>query len=243
MSVLQDESFVWFPGWGGNSYGLLPIVERLSSGMHYLIDPKSSDLENLNITDWVKEAFSKLPSGRKWHVMGFSMGGLLAQEFAKLFSSHVKSLHLLCTNTGAKDNPMALRPETLTRWFSTAKELSDPLERILRVCFTEESIQNGTYDQYISYLRQDENPVSPKITRAQHLTVLQYSSRDFIKSIILPTFVYVGKHDQVVPREASLELYNSIDGARLIELDGGHFCILEKVKDFENYLIQAIQSI
>lgn len=243
MDTLQDESFLWFPGWGGNAYGLMPIVEQLPDGLHYLVDPKSTDLETLSITTWVREVFSKIPSNKKWNVVGFSMGGLLAQEFVKLFPDNVKSLHLVCTNVGAKDNPYAINPETLKRWFSTAIELSDPLERVLQPCFTQNSIANGTYQKYLQYLKDDLNPVSPKIPRAQHRVVLQYNTRDFVSDIRVPTFVYLGKDDQVVPRDASLELFNSIDHSILYEIDGGHFCMLENFDQFEKYFTEALLSL
>ncbi|PCJ16503.1 MAG: hypothetical protein COB02_16080 [Candidatus Cloacimonadota bacterium] len=241
MDKLQGESFIWFPGWGGNSYGLLPIVEKLSFGLHYLVDPKSTDLESLTIETWVSEIFKKLPSNRKWNVMGISMGGLLAQEFTKQFPSHVKSLHLLCTNTGGKNNPYALNPETLKRWFSQSDDISDPLDRILRVCFTQDSIDSEVYQNYLSYLRKDPSPVVPKISRAQHRAVLEYSSRSFLSSIDAPTFIYIGEKDEVVPLDASLELLSSIKGSHLFKIDGGHFFFLEKSEVFENHLIKSFE--
>ncbi|MCO4784084.1 MAG: alpha/beta hydrolase [Candidatus Cloacimonetes bacterium] len=243
MDALQDESFLWFPGWGGNAYGLLPIVEQLPYGLHYLVDPKSTDLDNLSIETWVEEVFSKIPNNKKWNVIGFSMGGLLAQEFVNKYSNHVKSLHLVCTNTGAKDNPGAINSETLKRWFSSAPELSDPLERVLQPCFSQKSLDDGTYLNYLQYLKADHNPVSPKIPRAQHTVVLQYNTRHFVSSIQTPTFIYVGQEDQVVPRAASLELLNSIHGSVLHEIEGGHFCMLESFEQFEGLLTKSLLSL
>jgi 3-oxoadipate enol-lactonase len=149
------------------------------------------------------------------NVLGTSLGGMVAQEFALAFPERVERLVLVCTTPGgARAFPM---PEQTVRLMQEAASL--PPELALRR-FVENALANGSLADEIYRLRL-ENPPDPAGWLAQASAGAAFDAYDRLGGLGAPTLVLHGTSDTVVDvRNADL-LGSLIPDARIELFDGG----------------------
>jgi 3-oxoadipate enol-lactonase len=154
------------------------------------------------------------------HVLGASLGGMVAQELALEWPQRVDHLVLACTTAGgATAFPM---PEKTVRLITQPLDL--PVEERFRV-FVRNALSEP-YDEAVV-----EEITRHRIAEAQSLEAWQaqaaagmgFDAADRVTGIAAPTLVLAGTADEVVdPRNSEL-LAERIPGARLERFDGaGH---------------------
>ncbi len=158
------------------------------------------------------------------HILGYSMGGSIAQEIVLNYPEKVKKLILCSTGCGGPKSVPASE-EIRKRLASSREGLSD--EEILRnsisIYFTESFIQNNP-DKVEEYIRRSLlAPIPPYAYRRQLMAAFNFNSYDRLKNIKTPTLVLSGKEDILVPHENSILLAEQIPKAKLILLNNlGH---------------------
>lgn len=149
------------------------------------------------------------------HVLGLSMGGMIAQEFALAYPNRVRSLILGCTGCGGKNAVPAAEQVLqiiLARATMTPEEgaqaivpfiydATTPRERIEE----DLAIRRATYPTAAGYLGQVQ-------------AILAWSSFDRLKDIQAPTLILHGETDELVPPENARILAKHIPGSRLVML-------------------------
>jgi pimeloyl-ACP methyl ester carboxylesterase len=162
------------------------------------------------------------------HVLGASLGGMIAQELAVLAPGRVDKLVLCCTHPGlAHGFPM---PEVTVRLFAEAATL--PPEEALRR-FVENALGEdppaGLVDELVR--RRLENPQDPAGWQAQAAAGTTFAGVD--APIGQPALIVSGTADNVVdPRNAGV-LAARIPGARVAMLEGrGHLFFWEDAAGF-----------
>jgi 3-oxoadipate enol-lactonase len=158
------------------------------------------------------------------HVLGASLGGMIAQRLALDHPARVDRLVLACTTPGG---PAAYPlPAATLALIRQAPSLS-PDEAVRR--FTANALSRpppGLVDELTA--RRLARPQDPAAWRAQSAASLGHDAFDRLGEIAAPTLVLHGTADRVVdPRNAPL-LAGRIPGARLETLDGlGHLFFWE----------------
>lgn len=152
------------------------------------------------------------------HVVGGSLGGMVAQQVASASPERVEKLVLACTTPGGKDAyPM---PEVTVKLFGEAPAL-EPLVALRR--FVENALgpnpPDGLADEMFAY--RVAHPPNPAGWQAQAAAGAAWDAGDRLARIEAPTLVLTGTADNVVdPRNAQL-LAERIPGARLETIEGG----------------------
>ena len=161
------------------------------------------------------------------HVLGTSLGGMVAQEFALSFPERIDRLVLACaTPGGARAFPM---PDQTVRLMQEAASL--PPETALRR-FVENALANGSVADEIVGLRL-EHPPDPTAWLAQASAGAAFDAFERLAGLRAPTLVLHGTSDTVVDvRNADL-LGSLIPDAR-VELfeGGGHLFFWEQPERF-----------
>lgn len=166
------------------------------------------------------------------HVLGVSMGGMIAQELVLDYPERVDRLVLCATNCGGRESVLPDR-EVLTKLVDRTGTQDRLVRRFLSLMFPEEWLkENEAYfedfkQRYLAAPATDENAAK------QFMATARSSTCDRLPAIDKPTLVACGSEDVLIPAENSRILAKRIPGARLIEFEGaGHGFMNQCRKEF-----------
>ena len=172
---------------------------------------------------------------KKVDLLGFSLGGFIAQEIAAQHPELVRKVILAGTgNKGGGNNLM----KVLTEAFSQ-KESTDPR---LYLFFTQTPESQKAGQEFIkrSSVRADRDPESGKpIADAQGKALIVWTStpdeNKLLKSITQPVLIVQGSNDTMLPTENSITMYKNIKNAQLILFpDSSHGSLFQYHDEFVN---------
>ena len=163
-------------------------------------------------------------------VLGFSLGGVIAQQMVLENSKMFRKMILVGTAPRGGDDIMHLDKPTL------AKHLQDPklkgYEILQKIFFPPTETSQAAGKEFIGRLtqrQQDREPIAgPEIAKAQIAAFReweQYKGKRFadLKRIQQPTLVVNGVHDEMIPVSNSYYLSENLPNAvLLIYPDAGH---------------------
>ena len=160
------------------------------------------------------------------HVVGHSMGGLIAQELAVTFPGHVRSLVLANTHVGMPHvlslgeagTPDPAVPAALAAAMDVpAAERMELLRPIIYAPDT--SPERIAEDEAV----RDASPTDTKGFTAQLVGTRSWEQLEGLGRLKVPTLVLQGDLDRMVPLPHAQRLTDAIPGARLQVLEGaGH---------------------
>jgi len=185
-------------------------------------DPVS---EPFSIADLARDAAGVLDA-LGWetaHVLGISMGGMVAQELALAHPERIRTLTLGCTYCGGPGS--ALAPQSTLERLS-AGMLSGDRERAIRTAFEVNvsaafAAQDGAYEAFRAMAKALPAPVPVIMLQMQAIAGHDTSAR--LPSLALPTLVVHGDEDMMLPVQNGRQIAALIPDARLEVLSGvGH---------------------
>ncbi|WP_158535177.1 alpha/beta fold hydrolase [Acaryochloris thomasi] len=178
------------------------------------------------------------------HVLGFSMGGMIAQIVALKCPELVKSLIL---NTTAAQLP-AKAKYIVQNWLRMLNE-NVSLETRIREGFlwvyTDDFFKHDeTVTASVNLASNHPHPLSTHGFAGQVAALIKHDTRSRISQISVPTLVLIGGDDIFIPVEFSEELAGKIPKAELVELErGGHNCWMEFPELFNQAVMQFLDSV
>ena len=162
----------------------------------------------------------------KIHLVGFSIGSLIARNFATKFNDRLQSLTLL----GSIYKRSEEQQKTVNERFDQAKKELKLSKQALKRWFTDRYIENNpsTYEK-ISKILASNNMAN--FLKVYELFVRHKNDEDFEK-IKANTLVMTGEHDVGSTIDMSQELNKVIKNSELkIVKDGKHLCGIECADD------------
>ncbi len=163
------------------------------------------------------------------HVVGISMGGMVAQEIVLAAPERVRTLTLGCTFPGG---PEATMTDMAVVGMLAEAVLSGDEERTLRVGYdvmiaAEYGKQEGAYELYAELARQYRAPVA--VLMAQLSAIMGHDTSERLGEIAAPTLVIHGTEDRLMDVANGELIAKLIPGARLELLEGsGHMFFWEQ---------------
>jgi 3-oxoadipate enol-lactonase len=155
------------------------------------------------------------------HILGLSMGGMIAQELALKYPKRVKSLVLAATAA----SPYAWATHLLGAMLRLAQEGVTPEAlTALRVSwlFTDNFFENPELVRtVIDTMVANPHPQPMHAYARQFAAANEHDTRRRINQITAPTLVLVGREDILLPVEMSEELAAGIPNSELAVLEGG----------------------
>ncbi len=164
------------------------------------------------------------------HVMGISMGGMIAQELALAHPERVRTLTLGCTYCGGPGS--ALAAQDVIRELGAAM-MSGDRERALRVGF-EVNVSDAAAADDEAYARFLEigrsRPVAVAVVMEQMQAIAAHDTYERLAALdALPTLVLHGTDDRMLPVQNGRLIASRIPGSRLEVFDGvGHLFFWER---------------
>jgi pimeloyl-ACP methyl ester carboxylesterase len=196
-----------------------------------------------DMADDVAGLMDSLDLGRA-HVLGLSMGGLIAQELALRHAGRVDRLVL--SGCGAAPARVAFDPIRTWSWVKANDRNGEVFAgQQFTWLFSSAFLRNReAVQQTIALLSSNPNPVGPEAYGRQAAAYLQHDALDRLERIGAPTLVVVGEQDLLTPPWVCREVASKIPGAtfKVIQGDGSsHLVPLERPNDF-NELVTAFLS-
>jgi pimeloyl-ACP methyl ester carboxylesterase len=159
------------------------------------------------------------------HVVGASMGGMIAQLVAIHYPERVKSLVSIMSTTGRRGLPAAT-PEASAAIF-TGPPSSEREDRIATLVRQRRAIASPGYPPTDAELRAgaeldvDRAPYDPAGLVRQMAAIMAAPARnEMLKQLRMPTLVLHGRDDPLVPVECGRDTAASIPGAELVIVPG-----------------------
>lgn len=176
----------------------------------------------------------------KAHILGFSMGGYIAQEFALNYPSRVNRLILLATAASIDGYGRVV----IGNWINVQRS-NMSREQIVR--FRAPYLYTSALlDDEARYERSIQNSVSNPYAQQDHAflrqaqAILGWDASARAGAIKAETLVIAGKEDLLVPPRNSEKLNKLIPGSKLQVLDGGHLGAMEFPNEYNTAILEFL---
>ena len=184
---------------------------------------------------------------KKAHILGVSMGGMIAQELAINYPERVQKLVLGCTYA-SQDETGGWTPEYYKGIGFDDDSSNDELEkvamgRLLTTVFSL-SFNNRLYRTLATLLaKMYAILLSTKGVRAQHEALLGHNALDRLREIKAPTLVIAGTQDRLIRPSSSEAIADRIPNAKLIKVkDGSHSFFIERKGRFNGEVLAFLRE-
>jgi malonyl-CoA O-methyltransferase len=238
-------------GWAlhGGTWG--PWLDRLASRHRlHLVDLPGHGRspwpeQATTLTDLAQAASPRVPAGAA--VLGWSLGGLVALELARLRTADIAALVLVATTPRflkSEDWPSAMEPATLQGF---AAGLAGDYRRTIANFLALQTWGDEHATQALRVLRASlaaHGEPDPRALSAGLGILRDADLRDALPRLAVPTLVIAGEHDRITPAAAGRELAARLPTARYREIaKAGHAPFLShadevtrEVEDFLSFL-------
>lgn len=170
----------------------------------------------------------------KAHILGVSMGGMIAQHLVLHYPQRVKGLILGCTTAGTPKNPILVRPTQEVLKMLTKPVVGDRAQVIRKnwhIVYTQTFIETQiTYLE--ARLQQTLTYPSPSMMAYKQQIFAISSSHDTLsrlQRILSPTLIQTGLEDKIIPAQNAIHLAERIPNTHLIEYSNAGHAYLEEV--------------
>lgn len=247
-SVGRGKNLVLLHGWGVNSGVWQPLIDILKDkfcittidlpgyGLNHLQLPTPYNLQN--IADKVAE---HLPPN--CILIGWSLGGLVAQQIAYTYPNKIKQLVLICsTPKFAKDPDWPGIEHNILDFFSQQLQLdfSKTLERFLAI----QAMGSINARKDAKKIKQaiQQFPLPSPVALAAGLHMLQnIDLREQMKILSMPCHMFFGRLDTLVPEKVAtvVQQLNSTVDIEILS-DATHAPFISNTESFAKRLVEIL---
>jgi pimeloyl-ACP methyl ester carboxylesterase/acyl carrier protein len=174
------------------------------------------------------------------HVVGWCMGGNIAQLFAAEYGKRIKTLSLIGT-TPTDARMRGLNAEDIAAYSS------NPLQtyRIeFKHCLKDNLFADQILDLYLAYLSDSYSKVADVYVITYMENLFKFDAYEIVKNINVPTMIVSGKYDIAFPTEQVKLLHLGIKNSKYVEFEkSGHMPFLTQYDRFNGELRAFFQGL
>jgi 3-oxoadipate enol-lactonase len=183
------------------------------------------------------EFFQKLNLSQA-HILGLSMGGAIAQQFALDHPERIRSLILV--STFSYIDPYAQRVFLRLRKSLEGGGYPAFFDEVVKIVFTPEYVAANT--KGIADLKQKRIQINSPIAIGRATdALLVFNLKEEISRIFLPTLILSGKEDEFTPIHLAEQIHHSIKGSEWKIVEGvGHNLYIEKPAEMAQIVLDFL---
>jgi 3-oxoadipate enol-lactonase len=176
-----------------------------------------------------------------FHLLGVSMGGMIAQEYAIAHGGDLRSLTLACTY--AEPGPFCSRMFRLWEELAPEKGVPFVMREVALWAFTVPFFEEREEEllEFEAAMATMDQPVEAYL--AQLHSIQHHDATDRLGALTVPTLVLAGEEDILIPVRLSRALHELIPGARWATVPGGHACLWEHPEPFNEAVVSFLSSV
>ena len=195
--------------------------------------------ENISFNDFSNQLINLIDeiNIRKIHLVGFSIGSLIARNFATKYNDRLESLTLLCSIFKRTEK----QQQTVKDRFELAKKSKSLSKQALKRWFTDDYLEKNpnTYNKISSMLEQNNMENFLKV----YELFVNHKDNEKFENIKTKTLVMTGEGDIGSTPEMSENLSKVINNSKVkIILKGKHLCSIECADDVNMSIKKHIQN-
>ncbi len=197
------------------------------------------DKENLSFDDFSNQLINLIDelNIRRIHLVGFSIGSLIARNFASKYSDRLESLILLCSIFRRTEKQQQIVKDR----FELAKKSKNLSKQALKRWFTDKYLEKNpnTYKKISSILEQNSMENFLKI----YELFVNHKDDEQFEKIKTKTLIMTGEGDIGSTPEMSINLSKVINNSNVkIIPKGKHLCSIECADDVNMAIKKHIQN-
>jgi non-heme chloroperoxidase len=196
----------------------------------------SKPMEGYEIKDFATDVAAFISEKRlgKCIIVGHSLGGLIAQQFAISYPQHTRSIVLVATDASFADNPGV--PE----FIGEVNKLSDPIAYDFAASFQRSTIYKPVDSVQVEVFIRESLKVPSSIWKAIGSEIMKADFSRELENILVPALILWGNRDSFCPWNDQGNLSAAIPHATLkVYKDIGHAIHWENgdqfVRDIESF--------
>ena len=173
-----------------------------------------------------------------FHLMGVSMGGMIAQEYALAYPGDLRSVAFACTY--AAPGPFCSR--MFAMWADMAPVLGVPfvMRDVTLWAFTLPFFEQRTaaLEEFETAMRYMDQPVHAYL--AQLAVIQGHDATSRLGEVTTPSLVLAGEEDILIPVALSRRIHEGIPGSEWATTKGGHGCVWEHPAEFNRTYLDFV---
>ncbi len=175
------------------------------------------------------------------HVLGASMGGMIAQHTALDHPASVDRLVLACTGPG-RSHAVKAEPADTARLLGTGATSPEEAYRIACEVLYDAEFAAAHPDFIEAQIRdRGRRPVPARVFQAQRAAAWGHDTWERLPELAAPTLILHGTRDRVMPPGNAEILAGRIPGARLVTFEGaGHLFFHERPVEFADVVAEFL---
>jgi pimeloyl-ACP methyl ester carboxylesterase len=245
----QGDPLLMIQGWGMDITGWQNIVEPLSKVFRIVLfdnrgtgrsETTSGDYTTRQLADDAAALLDHLQI-QKTHVLGWSMGGMIAQELVLAYPQKVDGLILAASSAKVNEKSAFIawsNVEAIKRG-----ELETSVNWQLSFCFSRALFANHALLSEIKESALNPSyPVTLEGLISQLAAVLSHDRRGQLGSVKSPTLVLAAEEDGIIDIDQVKALAGEIEDAQLKVLPGGHMYHIEYPDIFAQTVIKFFEK-
>jgi 3-oxoadipate enol-lactonase len=188
------------------------------------------------------------------NIAGWSLGGMIVQNFVLKYPKKVKKVILINTNYGFpdEDGPLVYKnmrlEEEKQKKIDHVKAFWDAARSGYYIKFRKEMEANPSKKWYGLWSAEDlieESVVDPPTAEdieIQASALKTHKTFDRLKTIKSPTLIITASHDRLTPRSSMEEIHEQIPNSKFVIIDkAGHSSPLEKAPEVNQAIIDFLK--
>lgn len=175
------------------------------------------------------------------HILGLSMGGYIAQEFAINWPQRVNKLILISTHYGGPDYMEATEDLWEEILDVSGLSLEEAYRKGVRYAVTSDFFESNqsTVDKLVQMRL--ENPQPPDAFQRQFAAASNFASKERLDQIKAKTLVIAGQKDRIVPLKLARSLHQELPNSQIkIINNAAHLVHIEQPEEVNSAILKFL---